>query len=202
MTDGEGVLEALGGRRTALFAVAAVLLAAFAANTALRTFAGTSYQLVQGLVGPAGFLVGVVGLFGLTPALGDEASRLARGVAAVAVLPLVGWSLVVLGTLAEAAGLIGGLTGPLVVIPIGTIATTTLAYGLFGAAVLYARAPSRLVGLFLLIPAAMFLLLITRTAPPFVIDTGHLVGHLGAALALRAQGIPTDRGEPAADATP
>lgn len=202
MSDADGVIGALASRRTALFLVAAVLLAVFAANTTLRTFAGTSYRLIQGLVGPAGFFVGVVGLFGLYPALAEENPRLARAAAVVAVLPFVGWFLVVLGTIGEAAGVFGGMTGPFLAIPIGTIATTTLAFGLFGVAVLRAGVPSRAVGVFLLVPAVMFVLLMTRTAPPFVIDIGHLVGHLGVALTLWTRDVPADRGEPAADATP
>lgn len=200
MADADGRLERLESRRTTLFFVAAGVLAVFATNTVLEAFAGTSYPVIQSFVGPAGFFVGVLGLFSLYPTLADETPRLARLAAAVAALPLVGWFLVILMSLGEAAGVAGPPSGPLVVIPIGTIATTMLAYGLFGGTILGSDVPTRIVGAFLLVPAIMFVLLISRTTAPFIIDLGHFTGHLGAALTLWARGIPTDQTEPAADA--
>lgn len=200
MAEVDGWLERLESRRTTLFSVAAGVLAVFAANTVLEAFAGTSYPVIQGFVGPAGFLVGVLGLFSLYPALADETPRLARLAAAVAALPLVGWFLILLMSIGEAIGVVGPPSGPLVVIPIGTIATTMLAYGLFGGVVFGSDVPTRVVGAFLLVPAVMFVLLLSRTTAPFVIDFGHFAGHLGVALTLWTRGVPADRTEPAADA--
>jgi hypothetical protein len=46
----------------------------------------------------------------------------------------------------------------------------------------------------------MFLLLISNAAPFVLIDVGHVVAFLGVGATLRAQGVPTESAEPAADA--
>ena len=70
MSDRNATLDALEGKAPAIFLVAGLVMIVFAANTYLKTFTGTSYPIVQGVVAPIGFFVGVVGLFGLYSEIG------------------------------------------------------------------------------------------------------------------------------------
>lgn len=202
MTRRDGVVGVFDGKSPTLFLLGGLLMVAFVTNTYLTTFTGSGYPVLHDVVGPAGFAIGTLGLFGLYPALAERMPRLARIAAAVAILPAIGWTIIVLGGVATTTGLLPADTSPPVVIPIGTIATTLLAFLLFGITTLRADTHSRLVGILLLVPAAMFVLLMVRLAPPFVIDSGHLVGILGTGIALRASGTPAERGDPSLDATP
>lgn len=202
MTRRDGVTGVLDGKSATLFLLGGLLMVAFATNTTLTTFTGSGYPVIQSVAGPAGFALGTLALFGLYPTLAERTPRLARVAAAVAVFPAIGWTVIVLGGVATTAGVLPAEASPPVVIPIGTIATTLLAFLLFGITTLRADAHSRLVGILLLVPAAMFVLLMARLAPPFVIDSGHLVGILGTGIALRASDTPAERGDPTFDATP
>lgn len=202
MTRHDGVTGVLHGKSPGLFLLAGILMVAFATNTYLTTFSGSGYPVIQSVVGPAGFGLGTLALLGLYPTLVERTPRLARIAAAVAILPAIGWTIIVLGGVATTTGVLPADSSPPVVIPMGTIATTLLAFLLFGITTLRADTHSRLVGILLLVPAAMFVLLMARLAPPFVIDSGHLVGILGTGIALRASGTPAERGDPSIDATP
>lgn len=200
----------LDGTSPTLFLVAGGLLAVFAANTGARVFAGMGYPPVHSILGPAGFFVGLVGLFGLYPTLADGSPWLARVVAVVAAIPLVGWFVITVFGIGSSAGVLPDvsvvLPGALVIV---VFLTTMLAYVLFGVTSLRAGVYSRTVGLVLLVPAIPFLTLIVAVQAlgpvewaEFVIDSGHALAHLAVGFALRTQGIPTECEEPAADATP
>jgi hypothetical protein len=185
-----------------VFLVAGGLATVFLINTLLTTFTGTSYPVVGGLVGPIGFLISVVGLFGLYPALADRTPRLARVAAVVAVIPLLGWTTIIVGGLGEAVGVWGQPPEWAAILPLITIVTMLLAFGLFGVTNLRAGVHSRIVGGLLLVESAMYLLLLSGAVPAFVIDIGHVVALLGVGIALRTEGVPTESTDPAADATP
>ena len=203
MVTRNGLLDALEGKAATLFLVAGGLAVVFAVNTALKTFAGTSYPVVQGLVGPTGFFVGVLGLFSLYPALADRTGTLARIAAAVAIVPAVGWVAIIGTVIGEAAGVISQPSGPLAVIPIVVIITMSLAFGLFAVTTLRAGVYSWIIGALLLVEAAMFLVLILDLAPLLVlIDVGHVLAYLGIGATLWSDGIPTERVDRATDATP
>lgn len=197
-----GTLGALDGRSPMLLLIGGGLLVVFAANTWLGAFAGTSYPALHDVVGPAGFLVGVLGVLGLSPTLVDRLGNVGRAAAVLAAIPAVGWTVIVAGSVGNALGVLADGGSVIGIVAIVTIVTTTLSYALFGALALRAGVHSRLVGVSLLIPAVMFVLLLTRVAPPFVVDAGHVVGHLGAGAALWSTGVRTDSAEPTADATP
>ncbi|QLG51069.1 hypothetical protein [Natrinema halophilum] len=201
MTEPEGAFKSLDGKSSTLFLLGGGLLVVFAANTALRTFVGTSFPPVQGLIGPAGFFFGGVGLLGLYPALANRTSQLARAAVVVAVIPVVGWPVIILRGIATQ---VIGITLPevLAALPMVVIASMLLAFASFGIASLQAGIHSRITGVLLLIPATGFLLLITNAAPHFVIDIGHAVGYLGVGFTLQSTGIPTDSTETAVDPTP
>lgn len=196
MTDHNRVLETLEGRAPALFLVAGGLMVVFAVNTYLKTFAGTSYPVVQNIVAPVGFLVGVVGLLGLYAGIDDRPPTLARVAAAVSAFTVVCWLLVIGGGIV----LGGELTGALSVVPIVTIVAMVLAFALFGAASLRYGVHSRVVGVLLLVESLMFLLVIVGV-PGFLIDLGHVLAFLGMAVTLRTEVVPTDSAEAAPDST-
>ena len=201
MTAREGVVSSLEGKSASLFLGGGSLLVVFAVNTSLRTFVGTSFPPVQGLIGPAGFFFGVVGLLGLYPALADRTTRVARVAMVVALIPAVGWPALILRGIATQ---VMGMNSPevLSVLPMMVIASMFLSFALFGIASLHASVHSWIVGVLLLVPATGFLLLITNAAPHFIIDIGHAVGYLGIGFTLRSTGFSTESKEPVADATP
>lgn len=200
MTLADRVPDALAERSTALFFLAGVPITVFMANTTLQTFTGTFYPAIQGIVGPAGFLLGVVAVVSLAPAMADGAPKLATAGTAVAVVPLVGWTVLVLHGLGQAAGVIpeSASVGP---IAIPVIITMVLTFALLGAAGLRAGVHSPVVGVLLLGEAALFGLLIARIGTPLIIDVGHTVVFLGVAVTLRTTGVPADRAETTADST-
>lgn len=202
MVGDDGVPGLLDGRSSTLFLAAGALMVAFAANTGLETFTGTSYPIVQNTVGPAGFLLGVLGLLGLYPVLADRTPTLARVAAAVALVPAAGWSIIVVGSVGETAGLLPGLAGPLAVIPILAIGGTVLTYTLFGVTTLRAGVYPSVLGVLMLVPAAMFAMLLSGVGTAFIVDVGHVVGHLGVGIVLWTAGVPTDTAGPATGATP
>lgn len=210
MTDRTGVLDQIEGKSATLFLVAGGLLVVFAANTGARTFADAGVSAVHSIFGPAGFFVGIVGLFGLYPALADRSPLLARAAAVVAAVPLVGWFVVAGAGIGSTARVLPGasvlLPGPAFIV---VILTTLLAYVLFAATSLRTDAHSRTVGVLLLAPAAVFLTLIVgaQVLPPaewleFAIDSGHALALLAVGGALRADGVPTEPARAAPDSTP
>lgn len=202
MTARSGMAATLEGTNATWFLVGGGLLVVFAANTALGTFVGTSFPPVQGLVGPAGFLLGVVGLFGLYPALADRTPWLARVAAAAAAISALGWLVIVTRNVAE--HIVGITTLPEALGIAGLIAAVSMipTFALFGVASLRAGVHARAVGVLLLVPATAFLLLLANAAPDVLVDAGHVVGYLGVGIALRGSGGPSDSAEPLADATP
>jgi hypothetical protein len=200
VTDRSGLLRALEANAPALFLVAGGLATVFAANTTLRTFAGTSYPVVQDVVGPLGFLLGAVGLFGLYPALAARTPTPARIAAAVAVVPTVGWFAILVMGIGNTLGVLSYPTGPLAAIPVVVILTMILAFGLFGITSLLAGVRSRVLGTLLLMESTMFLLLILNAVPFVLIDVGHVLSLLGVGVTLRTEGVPTERTDPTTDA--
>lgn len=200
MTDHNAVVDLLEGRAPALFLVAGIAMIAFGTNTYLKTFVGTSYLVVQLVVAPAGFLTGVLGLFGLYPALADRAPRLARVAAGTALITTAGWVVIIVNGIGGVLGVLSQPTGPLAVVPLVVIVTMILGFGLFGATVLHTESYPWLVGALLLLESAMFLVLILDLAPYLLlIDAGHVVAFLGTAGALWKSGAQSARAEPAPD---
>jgi hypothetical protein len=203
------LLEPLDGKSPTLYLVAGAMLAVFAASTGARVFADVNVEALHSTLGPGGFFVGFVGLFGLYPALAADSPRLARVAAAVAALPLVGWFVIAAAGVGSAAGVLPGasaiLPGPVLVL---VFPATILAYLLFAATSLRTGVPSRTVGVLLLAPAATFLVLLVGVAVApstgsleFVVDGGHALGHLAIGAALWTGADPAGRADTAADPT-
>ena len=202
MATSDGLLETLEQRSATVFLVAGGLLVVFAVNTGLRTFVGQSSPLVQSLIAPVGFFVGVLGLLGLYPAIADRTPALGRAAGVLAGVTAAYWIVIVAGSLGD---IVGVLPASEELFPLafffGVYVAMLLTYAVFGAIALRAGVPSRTVGLLVLGPAAMFLLLMMGVAPNFLIDAGHAVFHLGIGIALRAESVPTERAGPASDPT-
>lgn len=200
MTDRSATLDALEGKAPALFLVAGMVMIVFAANTYLKTFAGTSYPVIQGVIAPSGFLVGVVGLFGLYPGLADRAPRLGRGAAGIALITTVGWVTIVANGIGRTIGVLSQPTGPLAIVPLVVIVTMILGFGLFGATILYTGAYSWIVGALLVLESALFLVLILDLAPYLLlVDFGHISAYLGIGVTLWSTAVPSDSADPAPD---
>lgn len=192
MTDSARLLEPIEGKSATLFLVAGGLLLVFAANTAARVFAGAGLPAVHSFVGPAGFFIGLLGLFGLYPGLAGGGSVLPRVTVLIALIPLVGWFVITTFGLGNTLGLLPAVS---VILPGATVIvvflSTMLSYLLVGATSLSVGAYSRTVGLVLLVPAVPFLtlILVVQAIPPvewgeFVIDSGHALAHLAVGIAL------------------
>jgi len=203
MGANDGLLESLERRSATVFLVAGGLLTVFALNTAARTFLGQSYPIVQGLVAPAGFFVGVLGLLGLYPGLAERTPTSARVAGALAGITAVYWIVIVAASLGETAGIFPASEElfPMAFF-LGVYVAMLLTYAVNGAVILHAGVHSRIVGLLVLGPALMFGLLMARAAPNFVVDAGHALFHLGVGTVLWSEGILSDRTDPAIDATP
>lgn len=166
----------LGRRSPALFLIGGGLLVGHAAVRGLRAF--TDVPPPPDAFGPAGFLLVLVGLLGLYPALADSSPRLARALALLAVVPAVGYALILLFGLGEMAGIVPRF---LEVVPEAAFlpvhqGSMVLAYGVAGLGVLRTDAYSRLVGVLLLAPPVLMLALVAGLA---VVPNGAAVGFVG-----------------------
>lgn len=202
MTLRQALLAALDGRSGPLYLLAGGLLLAFAAETGLRTFVGTGVPVLHDVVGPAGFWVGILGLLGLAPVLTAAGGRLVRVGAAIAVVPAVGWAVIVVWGLAETAGVVGAMAGPVVAVPIASFLGLMLAYLVTGLGTLRSDALPTHLGVMLLLPALVFVLLVARLGTEFVIDLSHALVHLSIGVALVTGGLhaadrPVDATSPA-----
>lgn len=201
MTDHNSTLKALEENAWLLYLVALIPVIVFAVNTYLLTYEGTSYPIIGDIVGPTGWFLGAVGLFGLYPALADRSPRLARVAAGIAVIPALLWGVIIVQGIGQQIGLWSEWGGPLRIIPVVVIVTMILAFGLFGAISLYTEGHSRIVGGLLLLESAMFVALIGDLLSFFMIDVGHVVAFLGLGIALRITDGPSKSTGPAPDST-
>lgn len=199
----------LAGRSSTLFLLAGVAFVVFAASTGARAFTDAAYPTVHDVLGPAGFFLGAVGLFGLYPTLRDRTPTVARAAAVVTAIPAVGWFAIAAIGIGEAVSVLPDAS---VVLPgvafIVVFLATILAYLLFGAATLRSGAHARAVGVLVLLPAVLILLLIAGMGVlrevvwgEFAIDAGHALAHLAIGIALRTAGGPTERAGAAPDST-
>lgn len=158
--------------------------------------------------GPAGYLLAVVGLLGLYPALAGRTPRLARAAAVVAVVPVVGWLVILAATLGEVVGVVpagvgtlpGGVLG-------GHLASLLLTYVLFGVAELRANVHPRPVGVLLLVAPAIWLAMLVgaavapdATVGPFLVGGAQALVHVGLGTTLRSARLGEET--PATDPTP
>lgn len=201
MSTDESALASLTPWSSKLFLVTAVTSLAFLLHNASSIYMGQAYPVVTEVIAPAGFLLGVIALFGLYPALAARGAILARVAAAVAVIPAVGWSLLVIGGIGETTGVLptgGVLPRALSIVVILAMMGT---YLLFGITTLREDVYPRFLGLFMLLEAANYALLIAGVVPFLLIDAGHVTAYLGLGIGLLTYGHPADRTEPTTEST-
>jgi hypothetical protein len=147
---------------------------------------------IHSFVGPAGFFVGILGLYGLYPRLAAGGSFLPRVTAVVAAVPLVGWFVITVFGIGDTVGVLPDVS---VVLPgaavIVVFVATMLTYLLVGATSLRSDVHSLPIGLLLLAPAVPYLMLILAVQVflpvawgEFVIDSIHALAHLAVGAAL------------------
>lgn len=152
------------------------MLVGHAAIRGVRAF--TEVSAPSDPFGPAGFLLVLVALLGLYPALAGRSPWLARTVALLAAVPAVGYALI----LAFGVGELAGVTPRLLeVVPDALFlpihqGSMILTYGFAGLTVLRTDAYPRRVGVLLLAPPALLLGLMASLA---VVPNGAAVGFVG-----------------------
>ncbi|MFB6301546.1 MAG: hypothetical protein ABEH78_01595 [Haloferacaceae archaeon] len=176
-----------------LFIIAGVLAVVFAAFE--WTTVATCGQIRQcgyltdmrSIFGPAGFVVGFIGLLGLYPEVADRSPKLARAGAVFAALGAVGFSMSIVATLGEIGGVLPAQPAwaPVYIILIFTGAV--VGYPAIAAAGLRTNAYSRTLGVLLLVPAILFVAVLGLIAPGIPAWVGPIVGS-GHALSLLAIG--------------
>lgn len=197
-----------------LFLLAGVLLIAYAALNGLAAFSDGAYVLVEDIVGPAGFVLGFVGLLGLYPGVVDRDPTLARAGTLCVSLGAIGFTVITLQGLAVVAGVesVGGPGIFLLLVTIGLVP----GYLLFGVASLRADMHSRTVGLLLFVPAVVYATMLSQAIlfvqfgvfsettmawSAFAISSSQAMAHLSIGYTLRIGGSSDDREAPSADVT-
>jgi hypothetical protein len=145
--------------RSRLFLAAAVLFAGHAAVRGIEAF--TTMPTPVDAFGPTGYVVAILGLFGLYPALATRTPRIARVAAGIAAVTAPAWALISGWNFGEAGGLLPPQTD---VLPgaffFVVIVATLLLYLLFGVASLRADSHTRTVSVLLMVPVALLIFLI------------------------------------------
>lgn len=206
MTDRDGTLE---GRAPALFLVAGALLVVFAALMGYQAFVDSSVNFADSeadFFGPAGLLFGFLGLLGLYPTLAERSTTLARVGAASAAVGILGAGVIALGTLATLAGVLSGPPSWAAVLTLGILVGMVGGYPVFGLGSLRTGVLSRTVGVLLLLPVAVFVVMLSGglaaivgdAAARFVLASGQAASHLALGIALGADtgGTAHGRTEP------
>lgn len=209
-TANEGRWEILGRGSPTLYLVAGMLLVGYAALNGIAAFTDVAYVAVEDVVGPAGLLLGFVGLIGLYPEFADRSPVLARIGAVCVSLGAVGFSIITVFGLAALAGVQSGSVPVimLLLVAVGMIP----GYLSFSLASLRAREQLR-VGALLLVPAVVFTAMLsqpfvygavglfsetTMAWSNFAISSGQAGAHLAIAYALRVGGSADEREAPSA----
>lgn len=182
-----------------LFLAAGVLFVGHATVRGIEAF--TTVPPPVDVFGPLGYVAAILGLFGLYPTLADQSRSISRGAAVLAGVTAPVWLLISGWNFGEAAGLLPPQTD---VVPgaffVAVILSTFAMYLLFGIATLRCERHTRTVGHLLLVPAAMFAVLIVGGV---VLSMDSAVGGLvvgaGQALAHGAIGGRLVTGKPHAD---
>ena len=201
MASETGTLRWLEAKAPILFVLGGVLYGVGTVGLILTTYTGTSF-LADTTFAAAGKVAVPLGLLGLYPALAERRPYLSRAAAAVAVIPLACWSIVLVAEVVlKPAGIITEAPGVLKLTPFVGFLGLYLAFALFGIAALLADVHSRVLVVLLLVYPGMFPLWMTvlSEVPDFVSGVFAVVIYAGIGVALwNAVGSLAET-EPAAD---
>ncbi|WP_255149192.1 hypothetical protein [Halorarius halobius] len=196
--------------RSTLFLLAGGLFVVFAGFWAVFAFTETSSEVVQDVVGPAGWALSFAGLLGLYPALSDGSPRLADATAVFAALGFVGATITTAGNLLPLVGVAGEPPASLAPLQLLLLLGIVLGFLTAGGTCLKTSTWSRRVGVLLLAPAGVFVVNMVRVATlgsttptwaPFVLGGGQALALLAIGYTLRAEASPADGESPPADIT-
>jgi len=189
-----------------LYLFAGVLLVGYAVLNGITAFTDVAYVTVEDVVGPAGLLLGFVGLLGLYPTLADGRPILARAGAVCVSLGAVGFFGITMIGFAVLAGVASATVPAVMLFPVAV--GMIPGYLSFSLASLRVGERFRPVGLLLLVPAVVFAAMLSQ---PFVYSTlgmfsestmawsnfaisgGQAVAHLAIGYVLRARSSQAGR---------
>lgn len=200
VTDALAWLEA---KAPILFLLGGVLYGISSVGMLLVTYTGTSF-VGDTTLAAAGKVLGPLGLFGLVPALLERRPYLTRAAAAVAVIPLAGWSLVLVGeVILKPTGIVSEAPAMLALTPWVGFLGLYLAFALFGIAALLADVHPRALGVLLVFYPAMFPVWLTVLSgvPDFGYGLFAMAVYTGLGLTLRTADRTTDAADVPAEPT-
>lgn len=203
MASETGTLELLESKAPILFLLGGVLYGVGTVGLILTTYTGTSF-LADTTFAAAGKVMVPLGLFGLYPALVERQPHLSRAAAAVAVIPVACWSLVLVAEVVlKPAGIISEAPGVLALTPFVGFIGLYLAFALFGIAALLADVHPRVLVVLLLVYPTMFPLWMTVLSgvPDFASGVFAVVVYSGIGLTLWNADISTAEADVSADPT-
>lgn len=209
MTTATARVESLEQWSPTAFLVAGAVLVVFAALLGYEVLTDTPAP--EDIFGPPGFFLAMVGLLGLYSALDDRTPRLARVSAAGAAVAAVGWFLIMVFALIEAAGILPaleemGVFGGVIILLAGV--SMILAYVGTGVASLRTGIHSQYLGLLLLAPPAIFGVMLIQAVlfaqfgifsetimawSAVILSGGQALAHVSIGYLLRNDPDPTDR---------
>lgn len=139
-----------------LFLLGGSLVVGHAAFRGLEAF--TDIAPPVDLFAPTGYLIALVGLLGLYPAISDRTPRVARVAVAVASIPFAGWIAITASSVGAIIGVVPPQTELLPgVVFVVHIVGMILTYSLFGVAVLRSGGHRRAVGVLLFVVPTLFI---------------------------------------------
>lgn len=190
-----------------LFVVGGVIVIGFAALEAVASFTDTSYPRVRNVL-TIGYVLGFVGLVGLYPAFADRHPWLARAGAASGALGAAGFTLNVIVSLGQLAGLVAGGTPSWVLGVVVLTVSLGMLVGYLSFAIASYRTPeySQTLAILLAVPGVIYAVIFVGTVTvgvdqlAFVLSTGEALGIIGVGLRLRTErengGAPKTTGSP------
>lgn len=193
-----GMWAGLERRTATAFGIGGLLMAVDAALVAANIVTGTERFLFlgQGFVGAA-WTAALLGLLGLYPRLADRSRWLSRAGAVFAVIGVVTFAAMALSVLVYAVGIPNGDYEAISTLFIpGVLVGSVLGFVTFSLAGLRSAALPRIVGVLLLVPAALVAANIIRFAAGNESVVVTLVIVVGDALAMFALGVVLRNGTP------
>ncbi|MFB6136310.1 MAG: hypothetical protein ABEJ04_06085 [Halobacteriaceae archaeon] len=197
--------------RAGAFVGAAGLFAVFALLWGADAVTNIAPRPAVDVFGPAGWVLGFVGLLGLYPGLAERAPRTSRAGAVFTTVGVVGAATTAVVNLGQLTGITGEPPAWFAALNLLMLVGIVPGFLTVGVAVLRTDVQSRFLGMLLLVPALLFVVNVVRvtalgprapTGAPFVLGGGQALALLAIGVRLRTAETPTDRAPSPADAPP